>query len=781
MIFDESRLSQFPVFGHIDDICDTLKKTPGRCLVVTAETGAGKSTVLPVGLLDRFEGNIIMTEPRRLSVLGTASRISDLIGEDCGGTCGYRIHLESKTSKDTRLEVVTEAVLVRMLQDDMSLEKFNVVLLDEFHERSVSLDLISLFLKEAMELRDDLYVVVMSATIDAERIASYFNDAAIMEIPGRTYPVEIDYKPNVGIETAVVDAINENPEGNILVFLPGIYEIRKCADDLRTCFGNDSLVEILILHSSISMEEQKKVLRTADGGVRRIIVSSAIAETSLTVPGVTCVVDSGFCRMKVFDPNVGMEKLVTVNESEFSAAQRAGRAGRTQKGRCLRLWSRHDVRQKEMLPEILRTELSSLVLECAERGESNLERLDFLDRPSKAFWNESVFLLEKTSMIKDGRITEKGRCALRLGMDIRLAGVVLAAKGNNGLMEYARQLYYDYGNYSNVSDAMKKKAWEDVLHRLEKTTYGNSKRIDDVSMLLLEGFADRLAKRLSPPGERKSEYQFVNGRKAFLHDSIKINSDWIVALEADSGTSIALIYRAEEIGGIHFAAWLEANSETRNESFFRDGKLCKEEQRTLGSIVLSSKKIAPAVEDLLPAWKNEVTKKGLDVLPMDDNCRKFLLRVQYFRQQENNNTDLFDELAHSFEEWMAPFMNGGNKIESKTIYDALYWYLDGAEIDRKVPSVLEFPNGRKFKVTYEKNEKIRPVVEVIIQRVFGCFSTPEIMGQKVLLKLLSPASRPLQITEDLENFWTNSWPEICKEMKGRYPKHNWDYRIAEKE
>lgn len=779
MKIDESRLKQFPVFSYIDDICSTLKNSKGRCLVMTAETGAGKSTVFPIGLLENFDGKIIMTEPRRLSVLGTAERISDLLDEESGETCGYRIHLENKVSRATRLEVVTEAVLVRMLQDDMALENFNVVVLDEFHERSVSLDLISSFVKEALELRDDLFVVIMSATIDAERIASYFNNAEIIEIPGRTYPVEIEYKPNVGIESAVIEAFNESSDGNVLVFLPGIFEIRKCADNFRKHYGDDSSIEILMLHSSISMEDQKKVLKESDAGVRRIIVSSAIAETSLTVPGVTCVVDSGLCRMNVFNPNVGMEKLVTVNESEFSAAQRSGRAGRTRKGKCIRLWSRNDVRQKEVVPEILRTELSSFVLECAERGEINLSKLDFIDKPSQAFWNESIFLLEKTAMIENSRITEKGRCALKLGMDIRLAGVMLAARGNPHLMEYARQLYYDYGNYSNVSDSMKKKAWDDVLHRLEKMNFGSHKKIEDTSMLLLEGYADRLALRLSPPGELKVEYQFTNGRKAFLHNSVKTDASWIVALEADAGTSSALIYRAEKTVGTQFDSWLDANAETKTESFFMDGKLCKEEQKVLGRIVLSSKKLAPAPEDLLSAWKNEVSRKGYDALPMDENCRKFLLRVEYYRQQKNLAGNIYDQLGENLEEWLGPFMNGVKKLDGKTVYDGLFWYLEGSEIEREVPAVLEFPNGKKFKVTYERNEKIRPVVEVIIQRVFGCFKTPEIMGQKVLLKLLSPASRPLQITDDLENFWTTSWPEICKEMKGRYPKHNWDYRVVE--
>ncbi|WP_407396963.1 ATP-dependent helicase C-terminal domain-containing protein [Treponema sp.] len=772
MTIDETKLNSFPVFNHIDKVCRTLKESKSRCLIMTAETGAGKSTVFPLGLLRHFEGNIIMTEPRRLSVLGTAARISSLMGEECGQTCGYRIKLESKVSKETRLQLVTEAILVRMLQDDMALENFNVVVLDEFHERSVSLDLISSFVKEAQLLRDDLYIVVMSATIDAKRISSYFNDAPIVEIPGRTFPVEIQYKPNVGIESAVIDAFNSSNEGNVLVFLPGIKEIRNCTENLRTHFGDDGSVEILTLHSSISIDEQKRILKENDRGIRRIIVSSAIAETSLTVPDVTCVVDSGLCRMNVFNPNVGMQKLVTLNESEFSAAQRSGRAGRTKEGKCIRLWSKNDVRQKEVLPEILRSELSSLVLECAERGQIDLDRIDFLDRPSKAFWNESIFFLEKSGMLKNSRITDKGRAVLKLGMDIRLAGLVLSARGNEAFMEYAKKIFLSFENNTP-------KDWTDVCHRLENFPIKQNIKYQNEQMLLLEGYPDRLALKVSNPGDTRQEYQFTNGKKAFLHGSVKTDAQWIVALEVDAGESNALIYRVEEIQGEEFLKWIEGNAESKLECYFKDGKIYKEEQMVLGKICLSSKKLVPDSGDILPAWKNEVQKKGLKVLPFDDRCENFLLRVEYYRQQKDEQGSLSDMLADSIEEWLGPFITDGKELDSKIIYDALYWYLDGSKIDGEVPLLLEFPNGRKFKVIYEKNERIRPVVEVIIQRVFGCFSTPKVMGQNVLLKLLSPASRPLQITEDLENFWTTSWPEICKEMKGRYPKHNWDYRVVE--
>lgn len=778
---DEKTLQKFPVYEYADDLCNSLKNSKSRCLVLTAETGAGKSTVFPLSLLNYFSGNIIMTEPRRLSVLGTAERISSLLGETCGETCGYKIHLESRTSKKTRLHVVTEAILVRMIQDDFALEKFNVVVLDEFHQRSVSLDLISVFLKEAMELREDLYVVIMSATIDAKKIAQYFNGAPIMEIPGRTFPVEIEYKPGTEVESAVISHFNSTDSGNILGFLPGIFEISRCAENLRGHFEGIESVEILCLHSSVSIDEQKKVLKSQTENVRRIILSSAIAETSLTVPGVTCVIDSGLCRMNVFSQNLGMQKLVTVSESEFSAAQRSGRAGRTQKGKCIRLWSKNDVRQKEILPELLRSDLSSVVLECAERGEINLEKIDFIDRPSDSIWKETLFALKKCRMLEENRITEKGKCILKLGVDIRLGGLVLSAMGKAEFMDYARRIFFKYGDFSGSNKEIREKSWNDICRRIESLNYESEFKFSDKKMILLEGYADRLAKRVSDPGERNLEYQFVTGRKAHVHESSKINGEWIVALEADAGKTSAVIFAAEEISGNEFEGWIEDNCENRIDCGFCDGKILKVERKMLGNIILSERKLVPSSEDLIPAWKIEVQKKGLKALPLDEKSRRFMVRVEFYRQQKEIATEIEGELVQNFEKWLVPFMTGGSNPNSQTVYDALYWYFDGAEIDRNVPESIEFPNGRKFKVIYEKNEGIRPVVEVIIQRIFGCFETPKIMGKKILLRLLSPASRPLQITDELENFWTESWPDICKDMKGRYPKHNWDYRKVELE
>lgn len=369
----KSGIENLPISPYLNEICVNLKNSPTHALILAAETGAGKSTAVPVALLENFKGKILMLEPRRLAATAIADRVSSILGEETGKTAGYRLHLESKISKETRLEVVTEAVLIRMLQSDPLLEKINVIILDEFHERSVYSDLALAFLKETMQLRDDLFIVVMSATINCQSVAEYLgnssNPASIIKIPGRLFPVEIEYKDNESVLKAVKSAVealkltnecssisrNSKPvfSQSILVFLPGIYEIRKLKSELES---EDIPAEILVLHSSVSLSEQRKALSPSRDSKIRVILSSAIAETSLTVPDVAVVIDSGFSRTKKIDLNTGMEKLVTERESVFSADQRAGRAGRVKEGKCIRLWNKNEARILQNPPEILRTE-----------------------------------------------------------------------------------------------------------------------------------------------------------------------------------------------------------------------------------------------------------------------------------------------------------------------------------------------------------------------------------------------------------------------------------------
>ncbi|MBR4322362.1 ATP-dependent helicase HrpB [Treponema sp.] len=873
-----TELSNLPIFPYLDQICENLKSSESRFLVLTAETAAGKSTAVPLALLEGFDGKILMLEPRRLAASAIADRLSDLLGEETGGTVGYRLHLDSKVSEKTRLEVITEAILTRRLQADPLLEDVNVIVLDEFHERSIHSDLALAFLKETMLLRDDLFVIVMSATINYCSIAEYLgskeNPAPVMQIPGRQFPVEIEYKPNLSVAKAIFEELkkdashgrsglktndsykapsknkyhlvekNDSPDSDkkyrsdtILAFLPGIYEIRKTKSELEDYLSEaDIRCEILILHSSLPLSEQRKVLRPCSSdSPRRVILSSAIAETSLTVPGVTIVVDSGLCRVNKMNVALGMEHLVTENESLFSAEQRAGRAGRISAGRCVRLWGQHDVRLEQNQPEILRADLTGLVLECAQWGAGEIEKLDWLTVPGESAWNAAKFLLENLDCLesqedsngkKSTKITEKGRAVLKLGLHPRLACVALAG---------GAEAVLPFSEYAEAAPERQKIFLDDLKRRLKDCLFkANEMLFADSSLgknchadsaphgcgenayesknprrdFLFEGFPDRLA-RLSPetqPNADRGEYQFPSGRKAWLNRELLSQARipsfpaWLVAPEVDAGERTGKIYSFEAISDGQAEVFLKKHAKSQiktefvgltNGSDFKNLSVQKKEILSYGAIVLKEKKMPAESEDFALALCDLVAKKGLKSLPLDSKIENFLLRVEFYikNQRENPHSELvseselqkkFDSLEKNAEEWLRPFVKS-QKINAQDIYDALYWYLDGSEIDDKVPLQITLANGRKRKIFYEKKAdgEIVPTLEIIIQQIFGCFETPKILGKPVLLKLLSPASRPLQITNDLANFWNGAWIEICKEMKGRYPKHNWDYRIAE--
>lgn len=777
-------MNQYPITPYLDDICAALRNSPSRFLILTAETAAGKSTVLPLALLQNFSGKMIMTEPRRIAVLGVANRLAESAAT---GEVGYKIHLENNITKETRLEVVTEAILVRQLQSDPALEDYNVVVLDEFHERSVNTDLALAFLKEAMLLRDDLFVVIMSATIDTKKLQEYLGDCGetpVFKVPGRQFPVQVIYEPEKNVVSAVREALSSSrpvQHKNILVFLPGISDIRKAQDFLLETglFDENSDNELCILHSSISLEEQKRVLK--ETRKRRVILSSAIAETSLTVPGVSTVIDSGLARINRLDINTGMEKLTTETESEFSAEQRKGRAGRLCEGTCIRLWDKHDPRVIELAPEILRADLVPLVLECSERGVYAVDGIDWLDCPSRAAWKESSELLRQLGMLKaDGRITEKGKAALTLGVHPRLAGIALADfdSDKGKLSEEGRKLLIQFSSYNRSSPELQRRFISDLERRLKSCGY---KENDKPDFLILCGYPDRLAKRTSEPGLEPAEYKFAGGRQARLYN--KIAPLWLCAPDVMAGDKEAVIFDLVELDEAKINDFLETHCEIREICSFTQGTLQKFEQKCFGEIVLSSKKIPVSDGDYAQAWVNEVKEKGISCLPNDNKVESLLLRAEFIEQQNQAKSEnqLEERLRTSVREWLIPFMGGKTNLTSTIVYDALYWYLNGAEIDKLAPETLILENGRRCKVKYEKQAEIRPVIEIIIQRIFGCFTTPQICGKKVLLRLLSPASRPLQVTEDLEHFWTGAWVEICKEMKGRYPKHNWDYRVVEKD
>ena len=812
MTFPES-IQQFPITEHLENICNTLKASSCRALVLTAETGAGKSTVLPLALLQEFAGagaggtstgKILMTEPRRLAVVGVANRVSELLEEDCGNTVGYRIHLENKISSKTRLEVMTEAILIRMLQSDPALEGINLVVLDEFHERSINTDLALAFLREAMELRDDLYVIIMSATIESKRITDFLGGAPILEIPGRTFPVDIQYKPDFTIDDAVLSAIESDmPSTNgddigkaILCFLPGIREIRSAQMELSQALkAKGNSVELCVLHSSISFTEQKHILTPPPAGTIRVILSSAIAETSLTVPGVTYVIDSGLSRVNRINLSTGMENLVTENESEFSAAQRAGRAGRERPGKCIRLWNKFDVRPKTLQPEILRTDLTQLVLECSDRGIYDATKIAWLDSPQLNAWKSAAELLKTLGCIdQNNHITPRGKACLQLGISVRLTciGIDGMEISSSKLSKKAAEYLIKYGQYSqspaNIQNQFLRN-FEQKFSKICQNSADFSKIRSNSSILLLSGLPDRIAVRLaetkkSPDGTPVPEYQFPSGRKAVLQNSRHSSAKWIVAPEVMAGQTEGVIFEFEELDSEAAENWLSSRIVQKEVCAFENGKIIKQQNLCYGELVLSSKKLPASKEDYASAWCNEVRCKGLESLPIEEGTKKLIERINFFAQQNHQSTELAQKITNLTEQpevWLQPFITGSS-LNDQTIHNALSWYFSDFDIDKNVPEILILQNGNRAKVKYESlaspDDKtklvLRPVIEIIIQRAFGVTITPKIAGMKVLFRLLSPAQRPLQITDDLENFWTSTWPEICKEMKGRYPKHNWD-------
>jgi len=785
-------MKDLPIYPFLDDIAGALIRSPSRFLVLTAETAAGKSTAVPIALLRRVKGSIVMLEPRRIATVAVATRIAELLGEECGRTAGYRMRLESRVSADTRIEVITEAILTRRLQNNPALEGVSVVIIDEFHERSVHADLALAFLRETMVLRDDLYVIVMSATIDTERVSAFL-DAPVFRVPGRRWPVEIEYDPPAetvrgrgpSIEERCARAIRRElgraDSGSILAFLPGIAEIRRTEGLLSGCGA-----EVLVLHSSVPLAEQKKVLSGASGASRRVVLSSSIAETSLTVPDIRTVIDSGLSRTGRVDARTGMNALETGYESVFSAGQRAGRAGRTAPGRCVRLWAEHDARLSETPPEILRTDLLSVVLECALWGVTAIDGLSWLDSPNAGAWNAARDLLALMGALDpDGHITDPGRDMSTLGVHPRIASVALA-----GSVPLAAKYSQGAGNPDEERRIARDLERRLSLLRTSSRTdiAGTQSRAFDV-MTILAGFPDRIACLCG-----EGVYQFPSGRVAALsretRDSCARHPRWIVAPDVDAGEREGRIRSFEPLDDREADEWLSRHAEERTVVAFSDGryspgsKVKKSLVKAYGKIILSERPLESEPSDVIPAILQAIRKEGLSVLPWSREAESFLLRARFcyrscmdLGRHSGKLSDMSeDALLASLESWLAPFIPSDGRLSAQDTLAALRYRADARIIDSEAPERIALPNGISRPLAYEDlgtGEGAVPVLEIRIQDLFGCGETPLVLGRPVLLRLLSPARRPLQITSDLAGFWKNTWPEVRKEMKGRYPKHKW--------
>jgi len=822
-------LPDYPITQFLPEISRLLGER--RTLVLCAETGAGKSTLVPPYLLGAgwLGGRkILMLEPRRVAAAAAAARISDLLGERLGETAGFRVRNERKTGPRTRIEVLTEGILTRLVQADPLLDGVGLVVFDEFHERSLHADLALALVLETRRARPDLAVLVMSATIDATRVASFLGGAPVLDCPGRTHPVEVEYRPlpERGWEAPFAEGIRDllaaRPKGrggDVLAFLPGLAEIRRTEAELLSK-PLPGAAEVLALHGSLPLEEQRRVLAPRGGDDRasgclppRIVLATSVAETSLTVPGIAAVADSGWARTTRFHPATGMDRLVTERVTLAQADQRKGRAGRLGPGLCVRFWSEREALRPETEPEILRSDLSGLVLECSAWGACGPDGLGWLDPPPGAAWNKARRLLEELGAVAtNGTATGLGKSILALGLPPRL-GVIVRAGLDAGAPRLAAACAALIEERDEVSfrgepdfrlrlEALRlgkgSPAWRRAAEReterilgLLGASGGRGPAWEDeagAAELVVAGYPDRIARKAGD-----GSYDFVHGRKARLPRGVTgelADSVWIVAPVVDAG---------ESTGAIRMALPLSEEAAMR-----RLGPLAAEIRevewrgpsprivlvRKAGKLELSRAGVpagdregeAAATEAVIESFGSRLSAGGLGVLPWSDRSRRLLARIRAFAAGASGGPPgrLSDaDLAASASEWLVPYLDraalggSGRPVISE---DGLLRAVEGLasgfrrDLDREAPDSIELPTGSRRRIDYSGDE---PVLEAKIQEVFGLSDAPRICGRPLVLRLLSPASRPLQITRDLASFWKNTYPEVRKEMRGRYPRHYW--------
>ena len=806
--------------------------------VLEAPPGAGKTTRVPLALLDEpwLAGQkILMLEPRRLAARAAAERLASELGEKVGETVGYRIRLDSKVGPDTRIEVVTEGILTRRLQHDPALEGVGLVIFDEFHERSLDADLalaLSLNGRELFRDEQPLKILLMSATLEGERLASILGDAPILRSEGRMYPVTMrwgrPFVPGEFIEPRVVqtvlDAINDE-SGSLLVFLPGQAEIRRVNQQLADALGSRGDILLCPLHGELDLAAQRAAIEPAPKGLRKVVLATNIAETSLTIDGVRVVIDAGLARVPRFDPGSGMTRLDTQRISRASATQRAGRAGRLEPGVCYRLWSedQHGQLAAYGSAEILQADLAGLALQLARWGVTP-EQLIWLDVPPAASYAQAQQLLERLGALRDRKLTPHGETMAELpahpriahlllrGQDLGLAdmacdvaallgerdilrgagadvhsrlallsGESRAARGGQGGVQRAKQLARQYRGY------LRAKATQPVTDPDHPRWLG---------ALLALAYPDRIAQQRKPGG---AEYRLANGRAALFSEVDGLmKQPWLVIADLGSrqGQREERIYLAAEFDPALLDGVLSEQVSVVDQLDWdeREGVLRAERQRKVGELVLSREPLTGLDEAArTQALINLVRRKGLELLPWTPELRQWQARVALLRQLEmqaqghSEWPDVSDTaLLTGLEEWLAPYLGRVSRLShfagldlSSIVHNLLKWPLP-QRLDELAPHHIKVPSGSSVRLDYSEHP---PILAVRLQELFGLADTPRIAGgrQVVKLHLLSPARRPVQVTQDLANFWRSTYAEVKKDLKGRYPKHYWpdDPLVAE--
>ena len=813
----------------IDEVLPALREALATRheAVLEAPPGAGKTTRVPLALLNEpwLAGQtILMLEPRRLAARAAAERLASELGEKVGETVGYRIRLDSKVGPNTRIEVVTEGILTRRLQDDPALEGVGLLIFDEFHERSLDADLaLALSLNGRELFRDDqpLKILLMSATLEGERLAGLLDDAPILRSEGRMYPVAMrwgrPFQPGEFIEPRLVQTILEalNDEtGSLLVFLPGQAEIRRVHQQLADALGDNTPVLLCPLHGELDLAAQRAAIDPAPAGFRKVVLATNIAETSLTIDGVRVVIDAGLARVPRFDPGSGMTRLDTQRISRASATQRAGRAGRLEPGVCYRLWSQdqHEQLAAYASAEILSADLAGLALQLGRWGVTP-GQLVWLDVPPAAAYAQAQDLLDRLGALDGEALTRHGQAMAELPAHPRIAHLLLrgqalglaemacdvaallgerdilrgagadlhsrlvllsgeerAARGAQGGVQRARQLARQYRGY------LRGKPSEPVSDPDHPRWLG---------ALLALAYPDRVAQQRRAGG---AEYRLANGRAALFAEADSLmKQSWLVIADLGSrqGQREERIYLAADFDPALFDSVLAEQVRVVDQLDWdeREGVLRAERQRRVGELILSREPLTGLDETARSqALVNLVRRKGLELLPWTPELRQWQARVALLRQldlgskRESEWPDVSDAaLLKSLEHWLMPYLGKVSRLShfanldlSSIVHNLLPWPLP-QRLEELAPHHLSVPSGSSIRLDYSEQP---PILAVRLQELFGLAETPRIAGgrQVVKLHLLSPARRPVQVTQDLANFWRSTYAEVKKDLKGRYPK-----------
>jgi ATP-dependent helicase HrpB len=808
----------YPILEIITQLKDVLAKQ--NIAILQAPPGAGKSTVLPLQLMQETWLNgkkIIMLEPRRLAARSVAHRMADLSEEKIGESIGYRIRFESKVSKQTKIEVVTEGILTRMIQSDNALEEVGLILFDEFHERSLQADLALVLSLQVQELlRPDLRILIMSATLDGEALSKKLNNCPIITSTGKQYPVEIRYEQpdkDENIPQQMAKAIRKalkEQQGDVLAFLPGVSEIMRTEELLS---GMAEHVLICSLHGNLPIAQQQQAIMPDPNKRRKVVLATSIAETSLTIEGIATVIDSGYARVPKFDPRSGLSRLETLKVTKDAADQRAGRAGRLGPGMCYRLWTQasqqylQDVRK----PEILEADLAPLVLELAQWGITDLSALNWMTSPPDASVKQARELLHKLEALDaDHRITNKGKEMLRLPTHPRLAHMLIEASSQSKQM---LALTTDLAAILEERDPLNKEAGADLALRIDvlrkwragervNASMGVLDRIErlaknwrsifkieaanafvadqQIGALLWAAYPERIAQQLTAHSER---YKLMNGRQALLpkHDALT-REPFLVIAQLDAGLNEGKIFLAAAISKNDLEAHAQSQETVRWDEE-REMIMASEEKR-LGTLVITQKP-KPQISEkaLLKIWFALIREKGLKFLGWEEEQIQWQARVMSLRVWRNEEAwpDVSEQaLLSQLENWLAPFLSGITKKQALLKLDLtnicnsiLSWELQQA-IKKFAPQYIEVPSSSNIKLKYFMDGRA-PVLEVRLQELFGMLQTPTVNEgrNKIMIHLLSPGYKPVQVTQDLQSFWKNTYHEVRKELRSRYPKHHW--------